>query len=71
MHQFTNKAPTDIGERLCTINRSNSFAFASLRSENTNSWCDWPKKKEVTFPDAKTIKIDTGFCTLTYTFIEA
>ena len=35
--------------RTCTISQSNSFALTSVRNPGENSWCDWPKAKEVTF----------------------
>lgn len=34
-------------ERTCMKSQSNSFALTSLRDKTQNSWCDWPKKKEV------------------------
>lgn len=59
--------------RTCAHSQSNSFALTSPRDGVSPSWCDWPKKSEVTF-DGDTVLIkQAGWpegCYLRYTLLK-
>lgn len=71
-HTMHNLSGKDMGVRQVSIVQSNSFAFKNPVTGN-DSWCDWPKKNEVTFypetPHKFSISHD-GKMYLTYTKLE-
>ena len=44
---FTSHNSSRFMTRTCTVSQSNSFALTGLLNANESSWCDWPKKDEV------------------------
>ena len=61
----------DMGQRPISIVQTNRFAFKTTKADGTitDSWCDWPKKSEVTFNSEKSFTIKDGDIELTYTKI--
>ena len=66
-HKFLNPESQlkDMGIRTCSVVQSNSFAFRNPVS-GENSWCDWPKKSEVSFDGDTVVITRENFCQLTY-----
>ena len=68
----------DLGVREVSIVQSNSFAFKTVRAtgEVVNSWCNYPKSKEIVYNHEKSITIfeeqrnGKMIPILTYTFID-
>lgn len=60
----------DMGIRLLGKVNTVSFGFNSTRHPGEYSWCDWPKKEEVTFLSENSFKIKQGDIELIYTKVE-
>lgn len=59
---------TDMGIRVCAVNRSADFGF---KTERGISYAAWPKKSELTImADNKVSITKAAFCRLTYTLIK-
>lgn len=57
-------------DRTVIASQSNSFALTMYDSGGRlrNSWCDWPKKEELTIIDDNTAQIDSQGTRLIYQF---
>lgn len=60
-------------DRVCTHSQSNSFACSVKKEDGSivSSWCDWPKRGEVEFPDSDTAVIRKEGIMLVYQFCES
>jgi len=49
----------ELGEREISIVQTNSFALKTIKSDGkvTDSWCNYPTKKEIKFIDDSTVQI--------------
>ena len=64
------------GIRPVSIVQTNSFALATEKPEGiVNSWCEYPKAKDIEFPDENTVEVywemnGNREKVLTYSFVE-
>jgi hypothetical protein len=61
---FNHYYQSSFGVREVSKVQSNSFAFKTINSkgEETNSWSDFPKAKDIKFKEDGTVEIYTQWC---------